>query len=109
MKTPPTVVASPSARSARVTSSRPTRLSTISPVANTSPVVSTAVMSMTTIMDTIAARLNCGHPQQRQPDDQDHRPGDDRREVPDQPAEERCDHERGEARDDHRTVDHQQP
>ena len=62
LKTPPMVVAKPSARSARAMSSRTIRFSTISPVANTSPVVSTAVMSMTTIIDTIAAALNFGQP-----------------------------------------------
>lgn len=56
------VVDSPSARSARATSSRPTRFLTISPVANTSPVVSTAVMSMTTSIETIAAKENFGQP-----------------------------------------------
>jgi len=59
---PPMVVDRPSARSAAAMSLRPTRLSTISPVANTSPVVSTAVISMTTIIDTMAARLNWGQP-----------------------------------------------
>ena len=43
-------------------SSRPTRFSTISPVANTSPVVSTAVISMTTIIEMIAATENRGQP-----------------------------------------------
>ena len=38
------------------------RFSTISPVAKTSPVVSTAVMSMTTIIEMIAAMLNFGMP-----------------------------------------------
>ena len=45
-------------------SSRVIRLSTISPVANTSPVVSTAVMSMTTIIEMIAATLNRGQPKE---------------------------------------------
>ena len=52
----------PSARSARAMSSRTMRFSTISPVANTSPVVSTAVISMTTISETMAASANLGQP-----------------------------------------------
>ena len=52
----------PSARSARAMSSRTMRFSTISPVANTSPVVSTAVISMTTIIETMAASANLGQP-----------------------------------------------
>ncbi len=43
-------------------SSLPMRFSTISPVANTSPVVSTAVISMTTIIERIAAKANFGQP-----------------------------------------------
>ena len=43
-------------------SPRTIRFSTISPVANTSPVVSTAVISMTTIIETIAATANFGTP-----------------------------------------------
>ena len=42
--------------------SRLIRFSTISPVAKTSPVVSTAVITMTTIMETIAAAANFGQP-----------------------------------------------
>ena len=59
---PPSVVARPSARSARAMSSRSMRFSTISPVAKTSPVVSTAVISMTTIIEMIAANANFGQP-----------------------------------------------
>ena len=43
-------------------SSLPMRFSTISPVAKTSPVVSTAVISMTTIIERIAAKANFGQP-----------------------------------------------
>ena len=59
---PPMVVARPSARSARAMSSFPMRFSTISPVAKTSPVVSTAVISMTTTIEMIAAKANFGQP-----------------------------------------------
>ena len=59
---PPRVVARPSARRARAMSSWPIRFSTISPVANTSPVVSTAVIAMTTNIETIAAMANFGTP-----------------------------------------------
>ena len=56
------VVARPSARIARAMSSPWICFFTISPVAKTSPVVSTAVMIMTMIIDTIAASLNVGVP-----------------------------------------------
>ena len=62
LKIPPIAVDSPSARRARATSSAPTRFSTISAVAKTSPVVSTAVIIMTTIIETIAASANLGTP-----------------------------------------------
>jgi hypothetical protein len=62
LKTPPIVVARPSARSARAMSSRVIRFCTISPVAKTSPVVSTAVISMTTTIEMIAAIENFGQP-----------------------------------------------
>jgi len=56
------VVARPSARRAAAMSSLVIRFSTISPVAKTSPVVSTAVMSMTTTIEMIAAMENFGMP-----------------------------------------------
>ncbi len=56
------VVARPSARRARLTSSPPTRFCTMAPVANTSPVVSTAVISITTIIDSTAVRAKVGTP-----------------------------------------------
>ncbi len=59
---PPMVVARPSARSARGTSSDLILLPTISPVAYTLPVVSTAVISITTSIEMIAAMLNFGQP-----------------------------------------------
>ena len=59
-RTPPSVVARPSARIARAMSVRRIGLPTISPVANTSPVVSTAVMNMTISIETIAATPNVG-------------------------------------------------
>ena len=62
---PPITVARPSARSARAMSARPIRFSTISPVAKTSPVVSTAVINMTTIMDRTAASANLGAPKEK--------------------------------------------
>jgi len=62
LSTPPITVASPSARSALAMSERVIRRSTISPVANTSPVVSTAVISMTTTIEMIAAAVKRGHP-----------------------------------------------
>ena len=65
VRTPPITVARPSARSARAMSPRTIRFSTISPVANTSPVVSTAVISMTTIIETIAASANFGAPKEK--------------------------------------------
>src|SRR3954471_22921454 len=55
LRTPPSVVARPSARIARAMSLRRIGFSTISPVAKTSPVVSTAVMNMTMSIETIAA------------------------------------------------------
>ena len=59
---PPSVVARPSPRIARAMSVRRIGLPTISPVANTSPVVSTAVMNMTISIETIAATPNVGAP-----------------------------------------------
>jgi hypothetical protein len=59
---PPRVVARPSARRARPTSSLSTGLPTISPAANTSPVVSTMVIIITMTIETTAATLKVGAP-----------------------------------------------
>ncbi len=55
-------MARPSARRARATSSLSTGFSTISPQANTSPVVSTMVISMTMTIEMTAAALKVGVP-----------------------------------------------
>ena len=63
--TPPRRVEAPSALMAAATSRPSMRLPTISPVAKTSPVVSTIVMSMTTIIDAQPRSVNRGAPKCR--------------------------------------------